>query len=142
MLANKYIEPNRARAEVFLSTLQTAQESLDLWLHVQRAVGALKPVFVLGDIGKVIPKEAQAFVDAVCGWRGLVAGDQRVEGEKITEQNGDGEGKQGEGATEGKLGGSALSILGSQGTLDSLKSLSTSFHEVERGLQEYMAIKR
>ena len=114
VLSNKYIEPNRAQAEAFLSTLETAQESLDIWLHLQRVIGSLKPVFMLGDIGKSIPKQTKAFVHATEMWRGVLAG----------------------------IDGKALSALGSPNTLDSLKSLAASLHEVECGLQEYLTTKR
>ena len=97
-------------------TLNYIQELIDVWLQVQATWLYLEPIFSSEDIVKQMPKEAQLFKEVDSLWRQM-----------MKKCNAD---------------PSALSIANDTTQLGKLKDALRKLEEVQKGLNEYLEVKR
>ena len=116
MLGSPYIKPFKRVAQKWEAKLQYMQNTLDEWLLVQRTWMYLEPIFSSEDILRQMPTEGRRFNNVDRMWRRLM--DEAKE-------------------SPGVAANGSKDML-----LDKLKEANRQLELIEKGLSEYLELKR
>jgi dynein heavy chain len=116
MAGSTFIGPHEARTNAWVSKLVLIQDAIDIWVKVQGVWQYLEPIFGSEDIMRQMPKEGKLFKEQDAMWREMM---KRVHANV-----------------------NVLAVADIPGLLESYRKQHELLEQVQKGLNEYLEMKR